>query len=76
MGRAVGIDVLRDGEGNPGSANVRHLAGPVPGMAGWVVGGYWGAVFGALEAVIGSVRPLIPAMRGAGAWGPPPGRAS
>jgi glycerol-3-phosphate acyltransferase PlsY len=79
VGRAVGIDVLHDGEGNPGSANVWHLAGPVPGMAvllldlaravvpglaGWVVGGYWGAVFGALGAVIGSVRPLIPGMRG------------
>jgi glycerol-3-phosphate acyltransferase PlsY len=79
VGRAVGIDVLRDGEGNPGSANVWHLAGPVPGiavllldlaravvpgLAGWVVAGYWGAVFGALGAVIGSVRPLIRGMRG------------
>ena len=79
VGRAVGIDVLRDGEGNPGSANVWHLAGPgagmavllldllraiVPGLVGWAVGGYWGAVFGALGAVIGSVRPLIPGLRG------------
>jgi acyl phosphate:glycerol-3-phosphate acyltransferase len=79
VGRAVGIDVLRDGEGNPGSANVWHLAGPmagmavllldllraiVPGLVGWAVGGYWGAVFGALGAVIGSVRPLVPGLRG------------
>lgn len=79
VGRVVGIDVLHDGEGNPGSANVWHLAGPaagmsvlvldlaravVPGLVGWAVGGYWGAVFGALGAVIGSVRPLVPGLRG------------
>ncbi len=79
VGRAVGIDVLRQGEGNPGSANVWHLAGPaagaavlvldlaravVPGLVGWAVGGYWGAVFGALGAVIGSVRPIVPGLRG------------
>lgn len=79
VGRAVGIDVLHDGEGNPGSANVWHLAGPVaglavllldlaraivPGLVGWAAGGYWGAVFGALGGVIGSVRPLIPGLRG------------
>jgi acyl phosphate:glycerol-3-phosphate acyltransferase len=79
VGRAVGVDVLHDGEGNPGSANVWHLAGPVagmavllldlaravvPGLVGWAVGGYWGAVFGALGGVIGSVRPLIPSLRG------------
>lgn len=79
VGRIVGVDVLRQGEGNPGSANVWHLAGPVagaavllldlargvvPGLVGWVVGGYWGAVFGGLGGVLGSVRPLIPGMRG------------
>ena len=79
IGRAVGIDVLRDGEGNPGSANVWRLAGPgpgllvlvldmakavVPGMVGWAVGGYWGAVFAALGAVVGAVRPIVPGLRG------------
>jgi acyl phosphate:glycerol-3-phosphate acyltransferase len=32
VGRAAGVDVARDGEGNPGSANVWKLAGPGPGL--------------------------------------------
>jgi glycerol-3-phosphate acyltransferase PlsY len=79
VGRIVGVDVLRDGEGNPGSANVWHLAGPVagaavllldlargvvPGLVGWAVAGYWGAVVGGLGGVLGSVRPLLPGVRG------------
>ena len=79
VGRAVGIDVLRAGEGNPGAANVWRLAGAragvvallldmgraiVPGLAGWAVAGYWGAVCGALGAEIGAVRPILPGLRG------------
>ncbi len=79
VGRSVGIDVLRGGEGNPGSANVWKLAGPgpgllvlvldmakavVPGIVGWAVAGYWGAVFAALGAVVGAVRPIVPGLRG------------
>jgi glycerol-3-phosphate acyltransferase PlsY len=79
VGRAVGIDVLHAGEGNPGAANVWRLGGAragivalvldmgraiVPGLVGWAVGGYWGAVCGALGAEIGAVRPLVPGLRG------------
>src|SRR5215210_7612208 len=32
IGRAVGVDILTEGEGNPGSANVWKLAGPRAGM--------------------------------------------
>jgi glycerol-3-phosphate acyltransferase PlsY len=79
VGRAVGIDVMRSGEGNPGAANVWRLAGAragiaalgldmgraiVPGLVGWAVAGYWGAVCGALGAEIGAVRPIVPGLRG------------
>jgi acyl phosphate:glycerol-3-phosphate acyltransferase len=79
VGRLVGIDVLHGGEGNPGSANVWKLAGPgpgiavllldlskgiVPGLIGWAVAGYWGAVIGALGGVVGAVRPIVPGLRG------------
>jgi glycerol-3-phosphate acyltransferase PlsY len=78
VGRLVGVDALHGGEGNPGSANVWKLAGPGPGMAvllldlakgiapglvGWAVAGYWGAVLGALGGVVGSVRPIVPGLR-------------
>jgi acyl phosphate:glycerol-3-phosphate acyltransferase len=32
VGRAAGVDLTRDGEATPGSANVWKLAGPGPGM--------------------------------------------
>jgi glycerol-3-phosphate acyltransferase PlsY len=79
VGRAVGIDPLAQGEGNPGSANVWRLAGPRAGLAvlfldgakglapallGWAVAGYWGAVTGGVGAVAGAIRPLVPGWRG------------
>ena len=79
VGRAVGVDVLHSGEGNPGAANVWRLAGAragllalaldmgraiVPGLIGWAVAGYWGAVCGALGAEIGAVRPIVPGLQG------------
>jgi glycerol-3-phosphate acyltransferase PlsY len=79
VGRAFGVDVLRAGEANPGAANVWRLAGAragivalvldmgraiVPGLVGWAVAGYWGAVCGALGAEIGAVRPIVPRLRG------------
>jgi glycerol-3-phosphate acyltransferase PlsY len=79
VGRARGFDVTRDGDGNPGSANVWKLAGPaagttvflldiakvvLPGLAGWVVAGWWGAWAGAIGAVLGAMRPAWPAWPG------------
>jgi glycerol-3-phosphate acyltransferase PlsY len=79
IGRARGFDVTTEGDGNPGSANVWKLAGPVagttvflldiakvvlPGLAGWVVAGWWGAWAGAIGAVLGAMRPAWPAWPG------------
>jgi glycerol-3-phosphate acyltransferase PlsY len=79
VGRLVGVDPRREGDGNPGSANVWKLAGPVagvavfaldlskvilPGVVGWQVGGFWGAWCGAMGGVLGAMRPVIPGMPG------------
>lgn len=79
VGRRVGIDVLREGEGNPGSANVWAVAGPVagaavflldigkvaaPGLVGFAIGGWWGAWVAAMGAVGGAMRPVVPGWRG------------
>ena len=79
VGRAVGVDPRRQGERNPGSANVWRLAGPraglavllldgskalLPAVVGWLAAGYWGAVTAAVGAVAGAIRPVVPAWRG------------
>lgn len=79
VGRAAGIDPRVEGERNPGSANVWRLAGPraglavllldgakalLPGLLGWAVAGYWGAVGAGVGAVAGSIRPVVPTWRG------------
>ncbi len=79
VGRAVGVDPRTQGEGNPGSANVWHLAGPraglavllldaskalLPALLGWAVAGYWGAVTAGVGAVAGAIRPVVPGWRG------------
>jgi glycerol-3-phosphate acyltransferase PlsY len=79
VGRLMGVDPSREGEGNPGAANVWRLAGPwagltvlamdagkafVPAALGWAVAGYWGAVAAAVGAVGGAIRPIVPAWRG------------
>jgi glycerol-3-phosphate acyltransferase PlsY len=79
VGRRVGVDPLREGEGNPGSANVWKLAGPragatvfaldvakvvMPGILGYAVAGWWGAWSAAVGGVAGSMRPVPPGLRG------------
>jgi acyl-phosphate glycerol 3-phosphate acyltransferase len=79
VGRVVGVDPRAEGERNPGSANVWHLAGPraglavflldagkalLPSLLGWAIAGYWGAVTGGVGAVAGAIRPVVPAWRG------------
>jgi glycerol-3-phosphate acyltransferase PlsY len=79
VGRLVGIDPRTEGDGNPGSANVWKLAGPkagaavfaldlakviLPGIAGWLVGGFWGAWCAAMGAVLGAMWPLVPGLPG------------
>lgn len=79
IGRLVGIDPRREGDGNPGSANVWKLAGPaagtavfaldlakviLPGIAGWLLGGFWGAWCAATGAVLGAMWPLVPGLPG------------
>lgn len=79
VGRAAGIDPRIQGERNPGAANVWRLAGPraglavllldaakalLPGLVGWAVAGYWGAVTGAVGGVAGAIRPVVPGWRG------------
>lgn len=79
VGRLVGIDPAAQGERNPGSANIWKLAGPGPGIAallldlgravlpaliGLAVAGWWGAWTAGIGAVVGSMRPVWPALRG------------
>lgn len=79
VGRAVGVDVHRAGDRNPGSTNVWRLAGPragllvfvldvlkvvLPGIAGWAAGGWWTAWAGAIGAVLGAMWPLAAPRRG------------
>jgi glycerol-3-phosphate acyltransferase PlsY len=79
VGRLAGVEVLRAGDRNPGSANLWALAGPragsaafcldlakviAPGLAGWAVGGWWGAWVAAMGAVVGAIRPVVPGWRG------------
>jgi len=79
VGWLVGVDPRREGDRNPGSANVWKLAGPAagiavfgldlakviaPGVAGWLVGGFWGAWCAAIGGVLGSMWPLVPGMPG------------
>lgn len=79
VGRLVGIDPRTEGDGNPGSANVWKLAGPaagtavfaldlakvvLPGIAGWLAGGFWGAWCAAIGAVLGAMWPLVPGVPG------------
>jgi len=79
VGRAAGIDPRTQGERNPGAANVWRLAGPraglavlildaakalLPGLVGWAVAGYWGAVTAAVGAVAGAIRPVVPGWPG------------
>ncbi len=79
VGRAVGVDPRDQGERNPGSTNVWHLAGPraglavllldiakalLPALLGWALAGYWGAVAGGVGAVAGAIRPVVPGWRG------------
>jgi glycerol-3-phosphate acyltransferase PlsY len=79
VGRLVGVDALREGDANPGSANIWALAGPragivvfvldlakviVPGLLGWAVAGWWGAWVAAMGAVLGAMRPVVPGWRG------------
>lgn len=79
VGRLVGVDPRREGDRNPGSANVWRLAGPVagiavflldlakvvaPGIVGWLLGGFWGAWCAAIGGVLGSMWPLVPGLAG------------
>jgi glycerol-3-phosphate acyltransferase PlsY len=79
VGRIVGVDPLAEGEGNPGSANVWKLAGPAagtavfaldlakvvaPGIVGLAVAGWWGAWAAGVGGVLGSMRPVVPSLRG------------
>jgi glycerol-3-phosphate acyltransferase PlsY len=79
VGRLAGIDAAAQGERNPGSANVWKLAGPGPGIAallldlgravapalvGMWVAGWWGAWVAGIGAVAGSLRPVLPRLRG------------
>lgn len=79
VGRIVGVDPLTEGEGNPGSANIWKLAGPRagtavfaldlakvvgPGIVGLAVAGWWGAWAAGVGGVLGSMRPVVPSLRG------------
>jgi glycerol-3-phosphate acyltransferase PlsY len=79
VGRVAGVDPRRDGDRNPGSANVWKLAGPIagsavflldlakvigPGIVGWLVGGFWGAWCAAMGGVLGSMWPAVPGLPG------------
>jgi len=79
IGRANGVDVERDGDGNPGSSNVWSLAGPRAGLlaltgdlakglgaaaAGWLVAGFGGAWLASLAAIAGHAGPLFPGRAG------------
>lgn len=36
----------------------------LPALVGWAAAGYWGAVTGAVGAVAGAIRPVVPGWRG------------
>jgi glycerol-3-phosphate acyltransferase PlsY len=74
IGRAAGVDATRDGEANPGAANVWKLAGPGPGLlalsgdlakgvvpvaVGVVTFGWWTGWVAAVGAVAGACWPAF-----------------
>lgn len=79
LGRAAGVDVTRDGEGNPGSANVWKLAGPgwgalaltgdlakgiLPVAIGIVTFGWWTGWVAGIGALAGACWPALGRWRG------------
>lgn len=79
IGRAAGVDVLRDGDRNPGSANVWKLAGPgwgllalagdlakgvLPVAIGIVTFSWWTGWAAGVGALAGASRPVHPRWTG------------
>jgi len=79
VARRHGVDLRRTADGNPGAWNALEQLGPrralpaflgdgakglAAGVAGWALGGFWGAWAGVAGAMIGHALPAFAGFRG------------